>query len=298
MRIGVRQKLTIDRITSVGAYLKEPASGDTGGGDGSGGERAEAGSGTKRKDDAVLLPAKEIPEGAARGAVLDVFLYRDSEDRPIATLRSPKIALGQIAHLSVRQLSKIGAFMDWGLEKDVLLPYAEQTRKVKQGETVLCALYEDKSGRLAVTMNVYPYLRTDAPYLVNMEVEGTVYETSNNFGVFVAVDDLYSGLIPKRELYGDIKIGDKVQARVTGVREDGKLTLALRKKAYLQMDDDAALILARLEEAGGELPYGDKSTAEDIKRVFSLSKSAFKRACGKLYKEHKIIIHETSIELQ
>lgn len=275
--------MQIDRITSVGAYLAEPArDGET--------RTASKEQGKKKAAaDAVLLPAKEVPEGVSAGAVLDVFLYLDSEDRPIATLRSPRVELGGVAHLTVRQTGRIGAFMDWGLEKDVLLPYAEQTRRVRAGESVLCALYEDKTGRLAVTMNVYPYLRTDSPYLVNMEVEGTVYETSGNFGAFVAVDDRFSGLIPKRELYGDIAIGDRVRARVTDVREDGKLTLALRRKAYLQMDDDGALILRRLEEAGGSLPYGDKSDAEEIKAAFGMSKAAFKRACGRLFKEGKIV---------
>lgn len=286
MKIGIRQQLKIDRITGVGAYLTAC--------DGAADTRAA--DGERPVSDGVLLPKKEVPEGAAPGTVLDVFLYRDSEDRPIATLRSPKIELGQVAHLTVKQMSKIGAFMDWGLEKDVLLPYAEQTRKVKQGETVLCALYEDKSGRLAVTMNVYPYLRTDSPYLANMEVEGTVYETSGNFGLFVAVDDRYSALIPKAELAGEVPaIGDTVQARVTRVREDGKLTLALRKKAYLQMDDDAALVLRKLEAAGGTLPYGDKSDADEIRAVFGLSKAAFKRACGRLYKDHRITIADTNI---
>ena len=316
MKTGTRQQLQIDRITSVGAYLTDvSASTDISGAAGKTGqapaEKVPAtGASSARtgrvpdkkthasKNEGVLLPAKEVPKGAEPGTVLDVFLYRDSEDRPIATLRSPKIELGQVEHLTVKQMSKIGAFMDWGLEKDVLLPYAEQTRKVKQGESVLCALYEDKSGRLCVTMNVYPYLRTDSPYLANMEVEGTVYETSNNFGVFVAVDDRYSGLIPKRELYGDVQIGDRVQARVVQVREDGKLTLALRKKAHLQMDDDAALILQKLESAGGTLPYGDKSDADSIKNTFGLSKAAFKRACGRLYKEQKILIRDTSIELK
>lgn len=277
LRMGIRQRLVIDRIAGVGAYLAE----ERGRGENTGGKSV-------KEAERVLLPAKEVPGDASVGTVLDVFLYRDSEDRPIATLRSPKIELGGVAHLTVKQVGKIGAFMDWGLEKDVLLPYAEQTRRVKTGESVLCALYTDKSGRLAVTMNVYPYLRTDSPYLVNMEVEGTVYETSGNFGAFVAVDDRFSGLIPKREIYGDVRIGDRVRARVTDVREDGKLTLALRKKGYLQMDDDGVLILQKLREAGGVLPYGDKSDAEEIRAAFGMSKAAFKRACGRLFKEGKI----------
>lgn len=241
------------------------------------------------KEEEVLLPAKEVPEGIKAGEVLDLFLYFDSEDRLIATLRQPKLTLHAVGRLSVKQVTRVGAFLDWGLEKDLLLPYAEQTKKVAAGEEILCALYTDKSGRLCATMNVYPYLENRSPYLKDMEVSGTVYETSDNFGLFVAVDDRYSALIPKQELYGEVPaIGESVKARVSEVHPDGRLVLALRKKAYLQMDDDAAKILAYLEAHGGTMPYGDKTPAEDIKDVFGLSKAAFKRALGHLYKDGKV----------
>ena len=190
------------------------------------------------------------------------FYSKDSDDRLIATTKEPKIMLGDVRVLRVKETSKIGAFMDWGLEKDVLLPFREQTRKVKAGENVLCALYVDKSSRLAVTMNVYPYLRSDSPYSKDDKVIGTVYELSDNFGAFVAVDDIYSGLIPKKELFGDIKIGDSVNARITSVKEDGRLNLSVREKAYLQMDSDAEKLMKMIEEGGGKLPFTDKASPE------------------------------------
>jgi predicted RNA-binding protein (virulence factor B family) len=200
--------------------------------------------------------------------------------------------------LKVNDVGKIGAFMDWGLEKDVLLPFREQTRKVKAGESVLCALYVDKSGRLAVTMNVYEFLRTDSPYHKEDRVRGTVYETSSNFGVFVAVDDIFSALIPKKELYGDIKIGDEITARVIEVREDGKLTLSVREKAYLQIDTDAQVILEKMEKNGGVLPFTDKASPERIREEMSMSKNEFKRAVGHLLKEGKIEIGESDIRIK
>ena len=164
-------------------------------------------------EEKVLLPGKQVPADAKLGSEIEVFIYKDSDDRLIATTTTPKIMLGDVRRLRVKELSKIGAFMDWGLEKDVLMPFREQRGKIKVGDEVLCALYIDKSSRLAVTMNVYKYLLDKSPYSKDDKVIGTVYEMSDNFGAFVAVDDIYSGLIPKKELYGNIQIGDEVNAR-------------------------------------------------------------------------------------
>lgn len=276
LRIGEKQELTIIKKVDFGVYLAE----------------------NQGEEDKVLLPKKQVPEGAEIGDRLEVFLYKDSDDRLIATTRLPKITLGEVGFLRVSDVGKIGAFMDWGLEKDVLLPFREQTRKVKKGEDVLCALYVDKSGRLAVTMNVYEFLRTDSPYHKEDRVKGTVYETSKNFGVFVAVDNIFSGLIPKKELYGDIQIGDEVTARITDVREDGKLTLSVREKAYLQINTDVEKILEEMEKNGGELPFTDKADPELIRNKMNMSKNEFKRAIGHLLKEGKISIEESKIVLR
>jgi len=249
------------------------------------------------KDDKVLLPKKQVPKDVEVGDPVEVFLYKDSSDRLIATTQEPKITLDELAVLKVADTGRIGAFLDWGLEKDLLLPFKEQTAKVKKGDQVLVALYVDKSERLCATMKVYEKLETDSPYKKDDHVEGIVYERSDNFGVFVAVDNKYSALIPKREAYGGhLQVGDKVHARVIKVREDGKLDLSVREKAFIQMDADAELIVKRMEEHGGKLPFTDKADPEKIKNELGLSKNAFKRAVGRLLKENKVIITEKSIE--
>lgn len=249
------------------------------------------------KDERVLLPAKQVPEDLELGDPVEVFLYKDSSDRLIATTQEPKIMLGEVKALKVADTAKIGAFLDWGLPKDLLLPFKEQTAKVQKGDEVLAALYIDKSGRLCATMKVYDLLRTDSPYQKDDHVEGIVYETSDRFGVFVAVDDCYSALIPKREAFGDLKVGTRIQARVVQVREDGKLTLSVREKAYLQMDADAEMILNRIVEYGGSLPFTDKADPELIRKEFGLSKNAFKRGVGRLLKAQKVQITEKNIEI-
>ena len=206
------------------------------------------------------------------------------------------VTIGRTAVLKVKDVTKIGAFLDWGLEKDLLLPFREQTGKVYPGDECLVALYLDKSSRLCATMRVYPYLKKNSPYQVNDQVHGRVYELSSNFGAFVAVDDQYSALIPKRESgVQGIRVGDRVQARVSGVKEDGKLDLSIREKAYLQINEDAENVLGIIEEFDGVLPFDDKARPETIQREFGLSKNAFKRAVGRLLKEGRIAIADGKI---
>ncbi len=250
------------------------------------------------KEDSVLLPARQVPEGAAIGDRLEVFLYRDSDDRLIATVREPALELGGVALLKVREVTRIGAFLDWGLEKDLFLPYREQTARVKEGDDVLVALYTDKSGRLCATMKVYPYLSTRAPYTAGDVVRGRVYERSQNFGVFLAVDDRYSALIPKKEAQGHYTAGEILEVHVTEVREDGKLTVTPRQKAYLHINTDAERIVERMRELGGSLPFDDKASPERISEEFGISKAAFKRAVGHLMKEGIAEIREGKIVLK
>ncbi len=245
----------------------------------------------------VLLPKKQVPEGAHVQDAVEVFLYRDSGDRLIATTHSPKIRLGELQVLQVVDTGKIGAFLDWGLEKDLLLPFKEQTRKVQKGDQVLAALYVDRSGRLCATMRVYDRLHTDSSYQKDDLVTGTIYDRSEKYGVFVAVDNYYSGMIPNREAYGDLQIGTQIKARVSRVRPDGKLDLSIRKKAYQQMNDDADMIRARMEENGGMLPFTDKADPKLIRQELGLSKNAFKRAVGKLLKDGEIRIEENDIRM-
>ena len=251
-----------------------------------------------KEDEKVLLPGKMVPEDIEIGDALTVFVYRDSDDRLIATTKKPFITLGQLAKLKVSQISKIGAFLDWGLEKDLFLPYKEQTTHVAEGDECLVALYVDKSNRLAATMRVYHYLVNGSNYVKDSAVSGTVSEINPDRGVYVAVDDKYYGMIPKNEAFGHLKVGDTFHGRVSRVREDGKLTISIKQKAYIQMDEDSAIILKKIEENGGKLPFNDKSDPEIIKEYFDMSKNAFKRGVGRLLKEGKIQIEEKGIRLK
>ncbi len=251
----------------------------------------------EQPDFSVLLPNNQVPEGVKKGDILSVFIYRDSEDRLIATMEKPYISLGEMARLRVTDVTNIGAFLDWGLAKDLFLPFKEQTHRVKKGEEVLAALYIDKSSRLCATMHIYEYLSTSGDFQKGDHVKGVVYQITDSFGAFVAVQDKYSALIPHNEMNQEIHVGDNLQARIKEVREDGKLTLSLQEKVKVQMGMDAEVILEKLEAAGGSLPFHDKTSPEIIKREFRMSKNAFKRAIGRLMKQNRIEILEDGIRL-
>lgn len=275
--LGKTQSLIIVKELDFGVYL---------------GEQPNA-----SMDDRVLLPKKQVPQGSRMGDTVEVFLYKDSRDRIIATTNRPLLSVGEVGKLKVSQVTQIGAFLDWGLEKDVLLPYKEQTAKVREGDEILVALYVDKSSRLAATMKVYHYLERGSSYVKDDMVRGTVYEILEDMGAFVAVDDRFSALIPTRELYGEIRVGDVVTARVTSVKEDGKLDLSVREKAYLQIGKDAERLIEILESYDGVLPFTDKASPDVIRRETGMSKNEFKRAVGNLLKNGKIVIKPDVIRL-
>lgn len=252
--------------------------------------------GENEEDTGVLLPKKQVPEGLDIGGSIEVFVYKDSSDRVIATVNRPFLQIGELAVLEVIEKTKIGAFLNWGLEKDLFLPFKEQVIPVNQGDSCLVTLYIDKSARLCATMKVYDYLSAESPYKKGDHVGGTIYQINPEIGAFVAVDNRYYGLIPQKDLYNNYRIGDSVKARVVRVREDGKLDLSVREKAYIQMDEDAEKILAVMEQMGGRLPFGEKASPELIKEQMCMSKNAFKRALGRLLKNKKIQINEDSIE--
>ncbi len=276
IELGKYQILEVSKKTDFGVYLCEPG---------------------VVSDHRILLPLKEVPSETKLNDKINVFVYKDSEDREIATTSEVPLTVGGTAVLNAKEITNIGAFLDWGLMKDLLLPFKEQTHTVKEGENVLVALYVDKSDRLCATMKVYEYLQSDSKYILGDMVSGIVYDNIDSFGTFVAVDNIYSALIPNNELFKPLKYGDIIKARVANVREDKKLTLSLREKSYIQMDSDSEMILQSLVDAGGFLPFHDKSDAEDIKNKFQISKNAFKRAIGKLYKNGSITIKDDGIRL-
>lgn len=276
MKIGTKQELIIVSKVDFGVYLAE----------------------RENETEKVLLPKKQVPENAKVGDSITVFLYKDSKDRLIATVNEPKMILGEVARCKVLETGKIGAFLDWGLEKDLLLPFKEMTKKVEKDEEILVALYTDKSGRLCGTMKLYHYLATGYKCEKGDWVEGTVYEISDNFGVFVAINDKYQGLIPKKEAGKDIKVGQHIKARVTAVKADGKIDLSIREVSYIQMSIDADKLLKRLESEGGKLPFNDRATPELIREEMDMSKNEFKKAVGNLLKAGKIEIKPDSIVLK
>ena len=273
LELGKVQELIVVKKVDFGVYLAQQE-GDT---------------------EKVLLPARQVPHDAGIGSRIEVFLYKDSKDRLISTTARPRLTLGEVAELAVVQTGKLGAFLDWGLEKDLFLPFREQTRQVREGDRFPVALYVDKSGRLCATMKLYPYLRTDSPYHKDDRVSGFLYEVSKQFGGFVAVDGIYSALIPAREVCGVLKAGTRVEARVPRVHEDGKLDLSLREKAWMQIPADAQKVTEALSACGGELPFTDKASPELIREKMGMSKNEFKRAVGHLLKEGKVRITESSI---
>lgn len=274
IRLGEKQKLMVVKRVEFGVYLAEDAG----------------------AEERVLLPGKRVPEQTKEGDEIEVFIYKDSKDRIIATTAEPKLKMGEYTPLRVVSVQKIGAFLDWGLEKDLFLPYKEQTAKVHEGDEVLVRLYIDKSKRLCASMRgLYELLSTDSPYEAGETIHGRVYEFSNNFGAFVAVDDKYSALIPRHEDHSNLRIGEVIEAKIVEVKPDGKLTLTMRDKAYIQMEEDAQQVLKLLDQYAGVLPFTDKASPEVIMRETKMSKNAFKRAVGHLYKERKIEIKEHCI---
>lgn len=274
MKLGEYQSLQVVKQVDFGIYLAEQPEDET----------------------RVLLPKKQVPPDIEIGSEIEVFLYKDSKDRLIATLNKPKLILDGCAALKVLSIGRIGAFLDWGLEKDLFLPYKEMTKQVKEGDEVLVTLYIDKSRRLCASMRgLYDVLSKGSPYKKDDTVTGRVYEFSDNFGTFVAVDDKYSAMIPAHEDCSMLNIGDVIEAKVTNVKPDGKLDLTRREKAYIQMDEDAAKVMRVIEAYGGVLPFNDKASPEVIKCEMKMSKNAFKRAAGHLYKERKIEITDSGI---
>lgn len=273
MNLGQFQKLTVQKKVDFGLYLTDG-------------------------EDRVLLPKKQVPDGIGIGDELSVFIYKDSQDRLIATTNKPKLTLGEFGLLRVSQVNKVGAFLDWGLEKDLFLPFKEMTRQPQPEDEILVRVYIDKSQRLCASMKgIYELLSRRAPYAVGDEVEARIYEFGHDFGTFVALEDKYSAMIPRHEDTTHFRIGDVIMVRITGIKEDGKCDVTIRDKAYVQMEDDADALLMLIESYAGVLPFTEKASPEVIKRETGLSKAAFKRAVGRLYKERKITLEAGKIRL-
>lgn len=229
------------------------------------------------------------------GDKIEVFIHEYVNAKYNATIKTPKILLEELRLLEVVSVAKPGIFLDWGLDKDLFLPYPNTNFDLIEGNFYLVALIIDKNRKLCATTNIKDLLTDDSEYDTNDWVKGIVYNLNPAYGAFVAVDSKYDALINIEDLSEKLNIGDEIEARVISKNKDGKLNLSLRDKAYINIDGDAKLIYDKLVSNNGFLPYGDKSDSEAIRKEFLMSKSAFKKAIGRLYREKLINIENKSI---
>jgi len=245
----------------------------------------------------VLLPNRYVPEGCKAGDSLRVFLYLDSEDRAIATTQRPLATVEQVAYLQVKTINKVGAFLNWGLAKDLLVPFSEQKRPMEEGQFYIVYLYLDKSKRIVASERLNRFLKDQAhQYEFNDKVK-VIPHSPTDLGYKVVVDDKYWGVIHASDINQPLKTGKKLEGYIKQPRADGKLDISLKPLGYKKTGQLSDVIFEKLEQAGGSIPLGDKSPAEDIEAYFGVSKRVFKMAIGKLYKEKKIIIEKESIRL-
>ena len=263
--LGHTTTLTVRRFTSSGAFLGDPAD-----------ESPEA--------PCLLLIGSEIPLGCQVGEALSVFVYLDSEGRPLATIRQPKLSLGQVAFLSVTACTSFGAFVDWGLAKELLVPFAEQTRELHVGSREPIGLYLDNSGRLAGTMRVAELLDLEAPtFTQDSWVEGEAWRNDPEVGLFAILERSFLGMVPATEPHR-LTRGQAARFRISHIHEDGKVELSLRAHAHEELENDSETVL-RIIIKPGTPRVGDHSSPEELRAQFGLSKKAFKRAAGRLLKQ-------------
>jgi len=270
--LGRSCSFTIRRFNASGAFLGESRD-----------ERADA--------PCLLLIGSEIPLGARVGDALEAFVYLDSEGRPLATTRKPKLSLGDVAFLKVTDCASFGAFVDWGLQKDLLVPFAEQTKDLHVGLLEPIGLYVDDSGRLAGTMRVSELLDLEQPtFGVDVWIEGEAWRNDPEIGLFAILERRFVGLVPAAEPHR-LSRGQAARFRVTHVYPDGKLELSLRAYAHEELEGDAQAVLSAL---GRPQPprVGDHSSPEELRTLFGLSKKAFKRAAGRLLRQRLVTTDE------
>jgi uncharacterized protein len=254
---------------------------------------------TGNTSDDVLLPMKStLGRGLNIDDEVEAFIYRDSSDRLISTLKRPLAKVGDLAYLKVIDMTTIGSFVEIGLERDVLVPFKEENYKLETGRKYLFYIYLDKTGRIAATTFIDKYLYETDSYAIDDEVEGTVYGIQTNGTVMIAIDDIYRGVILRNENYGSVTPGDRLKVRVKKYYEDGKMDLTVRKPRLEERDIVEEQILEYLKSSDGSMPFNDKSSPDDIKKIFKTSKNAFKRALGGLMKSDLIFQDEDGTKLK
>ena len=251
------------------------------------------------EEEEVLLPRKFVPPGTDIGSELDVFLYLDSEDRPVATTQTPKAVVGDTVLLEVVDANSLGAFLDWGLDKDLFVPFKEQKERMVKGRSYVVRVVFDKvSGRIfgSNRFHIFAKKTHDNNFKVGDEVEILVC-AEEDIGFNVLVNNRYMGMLYKNEIHCPVKPGDRLAAYISKLRDDKKIDVSLRKPGFFGIIKEKPLILEKLKEAGGFLPFNSKSTPEEIENYFHISKRVFKQAVGNLYKERRITITDDGIKL-
>jgi len=278
IKIGDYNKLKIVRKTDFGYFL-------------------DAGQQRSSKD--ILLPINSATSSELNiGDEVEVFIYRDSKDRPIATMKRPLAKVGDLAYLKVVSSTKIGSFVDFGLERDILVPFKERLYPLKEGKSYLFYIYLDKTERLAATTDIERYLDTAEDYKLQDHVTGTVYGFQTNNSALVAIDNLYKGVILNKDYDTELHHGEVLDLTVIKIYEDGKLGLTPRKapkERRLEMQD---ILIDYLNAHDGFMPFNDKSSPEDIQRVFHTSKNNFKRALGGLMKKGLVVQDKNGTRLK
>ncbi len=250
------------------------------------------------EDGEILLPTYEGGRGLEVGAWVRVFIYNDSEDRLIATTKEPKIVVGECAVLRVVQVNKAGAFLDWGLSKDLMLPFGEQKRKVSEGLSVMVRAYVDEeSGRLAATTKLGRFLGKDRRTFLEDEQVGLLVVRRSSNGYNVIVEGTHWGMIYHDQIFQPVTIGDKLKGYVLGLRDDDKVDVILHKPGAEKVGTLAEQIMSRLSQEGGFIGVGDKSDALSIQAMFGVSKKTYKKALGQLYKERKVLLERDGVRL-
>jgi predicted RNA-binding protein (virulence factor B family) len=246
----------------------------------------------------ILLPKRYVPGGTKTGDELKVFLYYDSEDRPIATTQSPYGVLGDIVKLKVVDITPQGAFLDWGLMKDLFIPKSKmKTYMVRNGEYLVKIVMDEKTGRLSATEKLEPYLSNENLTIKEKEIVDLTVYRKTDIGYEVIINNMHKGILHNNEIYRNITIGDKFKGFIKNILPENKIDVAAGKPGYSRVEDEAEKILRLLNENNGYLPFHDKSSPEDIYSFFGMSKKTFKMTTGNLYKQHKISFTKTGIQL-
>lgn len=248
--------------------------------------------------DEILLPKRYVPKETDVGDVLDVFIYLDSEDKLVATTLTPKAMVGEVAKLKAVAVSKAGAFMDWGLPKDLLVPFSEQQLTIEEGRSYLVYLYLDKeTDRIAGSTKLNRYIgKTEPDYQRGEEVDLTITQRTD-LGYVAAINHSHWGMVFHGELFRPLRVGQKVKGFIKRVRDDGKIDLTLQKEGYDKVDELSKRVMNVLRAEGGFLPLSDKSPADEIYQKFGVSKNAYKMTIGRLYKQRQITIKREGISL-